>query len=113
MIGGLCLGVLLFFFPSLYGEGFREINMSFRGDYSFLFHNTPFAGYQNQFMIVCMLFVSLILIKVFAVSLTFGAGGVGGIFAPSLFIGALIGLFFSFLFSSFNIRVPESVFDGF
>ncbi len=109
-IGGLGLGVLLFFFPSLYGEGFREINMSFRGDYSFLFEQPLFAPYKERFVVVCALFASVIFIKVMASSLTFGAGGVGGIFAPSLFIGAVIGLFFSYLFSYFNIRVPESIF---
>lgn len=109
-IGGLGLGVLLFFFPSLYGEGFREINMSFRGDYSFLFEQPLFAPYKERFVVVCALFASVIFIKVVASSLTFGAGGVGGIFAPSLFIGAVIGLFFSYLFSYFNIRVPESIF---
>ena len=109
-IGGLCLGVLLFFFPSLYGEGFKEINMAFRGDYSFLFSQSLFEPYEGQFMIVCILFTSVIFVKVIATSLTFGAGGVGGIFAPSLFIGAVIGLFFSYLFSYFGIRVPESIF---
>ncbi len=109
-IGGLCLGALLFFFPSLYGEGFKEINMAFRGDYSFLFSQSLFEPYEGQFMIVCILFASIIFVKVIATSLTFGAGGVGGIFAPSLFIGAVIGLFFSYLFSYFGIRVPESIF---
>lgn len=109
-IGGLCLGALLFFFPSLYGEGFKEINMAFRGDYSFLFSQSLFEAYEGQFMIVCILFASVIFVKVIATSLTFGAGGVGGIFAPSLFIGAVIGLFFSYLFSYFGIRVPESIF---
>lgn len=109
-IGGLCLGALLFFFPSLYGEGFKEINMAFRGDYSFLFSQSLFEPYEGQFMIVCILFASVIFVKVIATSLTFGAGGVGGIFAPSLFIGAVIGLFFSYLFSYFGIRVPESIF---
>ena len=61
-------------------------------------------------MMMCILFMSVIFIKVVASSLTFGAGGVGGIFAPSLFIGAVIGLYISFLFSYFNIRVPESIF---
>ncbi|MBP5584066.1 MAG: chloride channel protein, partial [Bacteroidales bacterium] len=109
-IGGLCLGALLFFFPSLYGEGFKEINMAFRGDYSFLFSQSLFEAHEGQFMIVCILFASVIFVKVIATSLTFGAGGVGGIFAPSLFIGAVIGLFFSYLFSYFGIRVPESIF---
>ncbi len=109
-IGGFTLGALLFFFPSLYGEGFREINMSFRGDYSFLLEQPLWENCQNSFMMMCILFTSVIFVKVIASSLTFGAGGVGGIFAPSLFIGAVIGLFFSFLFSYFNIRVPESIF---
>lgn len=109
-VGGLGLGILLFFFPSLYGEGFKEINMSLRGDYSYLFEQSLFEPYQESFMVICALFAAVILIKVIAASLTFGAGGVGGIFAPSLFIGATIGLFFSYLFSYFNIRVPESIF---
>jgi len=69
-----------------------------------------FEPYQESFVVICSLFAAVILIKVIAASLTFGAGGVGGIFAPSLFIGATIGLFFSYLFSYFNIRVPESIF---
>lgn len=109
-VGGLGLGILLFFFPSLYGEGFKEINMSLRGDYSYLFEQSMFEPYRESFMVICALFAAVILIKVIAASLTFGAGGVGGIFAPSLFIGATIGLFFSYLFSYFNIRVPESIF---
>ena len=109
-VGGLGLGIILFFFPSLYGEGFKEINMSLRGDYSYLFEQSMFEPYQESFMVICALFAAVILIKVIAASLTFGAGGVGGIFAPSLFIGATIGLFFSYLFSYFNIRVPESIF---
>jgi len=108
--GGIGLGIIIFFFPSLYGEGFQEINMSFRGDNSFLFEQTLFVEYQEKFFIVCALFVAVILMKVVAASMTFGAGGVGGIFAPSLFIGAVTGLFCSYVFSYFNIRVPESIF---
>jgi len=109
-IGGFGLGILLVFFPSLYGEGFKEINMSFRGDFSFLYEQSPFLSYSESFTVICFLFISLILLKVIAVSFTFGAGGVGGIFAPSLFIGAVLGLFFTYLFSYFNIRVTGSIF---
>lgn len=109
-IGGFGLGILLVFFPSLYGEGFKEINMSFRGDFSFLYEQSPFLSYSESFTVICLLFFSLILLKVIAVSFTFGAGGVGGIFAPSLFIGAVLGLFFTYLFSYFNIRVTGSIF---
>ncbi|MCQ2959163.1 MAG: chloride channel protein [Bacteroidales bacterium] len=110
LIGGFGLGVILFLFPSLYGEGFREINMSFRGDYSFIFEQPLFSAYQDKFMVVCLLFTAIIFVKVIASSLTFGAGGVGGIFAPSLFIGAVIGLFVSYIYSYSGIRVPESIF---
>ena len=109
-IGSFGLGVLLFFFPSLYGEGFKEINMLFRGEYSFLFDQTIFDAYQTNFFVVCTLFLSIILLKVVAVSLTFGAGGVGGIFAPSLFIGAMVGMFASYVFTYFDIQVPQSIF---
>lgn len=109
-IGSFGLGVLLFFFPSLYGEGFKEINMLFRGEYSFLFDQTIFDVYQTNFFVVSTLFLSVILLKVVAVSLTFGAGGVGGIFAPSLFIGAMVGMFASYVFTYFGIQVPQSIF---
>jgi chloride channel protein, CIC family len=109
-VGGGLLGVLLFFFPSLYGEGYDYINMAFRGDSSYLFSNSVFVNYQQSFVIACILFTGVILVKVLASALTFGAGGVGGIFAPSLFIGANIGLFFAFVFLHFNIQVSETVF---
>ena len=109
-IGSFGLGVFLFFFPSLYGEGFKEINMLFRGEYSFLFDQTIFDVYQTNFFVVSTLFLSVILLKVVAVSLTFGAGGVGGIFAPSLFIGAMVGMFASYVFTYFGIQVPQSIF---
>ena len=110
IFGGLGLGVLLFFFPSLYGEGFKEINMLFRGEYSFLFEQTIFDEYQTNFIVVSALFLNVILLKVVAVSFTFGAGGVGGIFAPSLFIGAMVGMFVSYIFTYSGIQVPQSIF---
>ncbi len=107
--GGL-LGLLLFLFPALYGEGYNFINMAIRGDYSFLFQHSIFVNFEKSFALSCLLFLCLIFVKVIASSLTFGAGGVGGIFAPSLFIGAMIGLFFSFIFIHFNIQVNETIF---
>ncbi|HON52629.1 MAG TPA: chloride channel protein [Bacteroidales bacterium] len=109
-IGGGLLGLLLFFFPSLYGEGYDFINMAFRGDYSFLFANSIFIIFEKSFLLTCVLFCAVIFIKVIASSLTFGAGGVGGIFAPSLFIGANIGLFFWYVFEHFQIDAPVTIF---
>ncbi len=109
-IGGGVLGLCLFFFPSLYGEGYNEINMSVRGDYSFLFTDTIFSSLSQNIFVVVFLLIAVIFIKVVATSVTFGAGGVGGIFAPALFMGANIGMLFAVVFLNFDIHVSVSVF---
>jgi CIC family chloride channel protein len=91
LVGGFGLGVLVYFIPPLYGEGFDVINSLINGN--------PEEALQNNFMnldvtnvwIVILLLLGLVLFKVIASSLTFGAGGVGGIFAPTLFMGSLMG----------------------
>ena len=93
MLGVAILGVLLFFFPSLYGEGYNVISTSLKGDYSELFNNSMFYAYRNNSMAILLMIMAIIFVKGFATSATFGAGGIGGIFAPSLFIGANTGLF--------------------
>lgn len=90
--GVLILGVLLFFLPSLYGEGYDVVSSSLRGDYSELFNNSMFYEYRNNTIAILMMFMAVIFLKSFATSVTFGAGGIGGIFAPTLFIGANTGL---------------------
>jgi chloride channel protein, CIC family len=93
--GGAVLGMLIFFFPSLYGEGYEAVNTCMKGDYSPLFNGSPFYPFQDSIWIVFLLFVLVLFFKVVATATTFGAGGVGGIFAPSLFMGVLTGLFFA------------------
>ena len=93
--GGVILGVLIFFFPSLYGEGYDAVNSCLQGDYSPLFNNSLFYGLQDEIIMVFILFLLIIFFKAIATSVTFGAGGIGGIFAPTLFMGAFTGLFFT------------------
>ncbi len=95
LIGSSVLGLLIFLFPALYGEGYEAINESLQGDYSALFNNSIFYDYKDIGWVIFLLFLAVILIKAFATSFTFGAGGVGGIFAPALFMGAFTGLFFA------------------
>ena len=95
MLGGLILGILIFLFPALYGEGYEAVNACLKGDYSPLFNNSPFYGLQDEIIMVFVLFFLIIFFKAVATSVTFGAGGVGGIFAPTLFLGAFTGLFFT------------------
>ena len=102
-IGGILLGVLIFFFPSLYGEGFEAINLALSGNYEHLYNNSIFFEYKDNFYIIIALFVVTLLFKVVATATTFGAGGVGGIFAPSLFLGSNLGLFFAVFVNQFNL----------
>lgn len=91
LIGGLGLGVLIYFIPPLYGEGFEVINNLIAGN--------PEEALRNNFMhldltnvwIVILLLLGLVFFKIIASALTFGAGGVGGIFAPTLFMGSIMG----------------------
>jgi len=95
MVGGVSLGILIFFFPSLYGEGYEAVNSCLQGDYSPLFNNSLFYGFQDEIIMVFVLFLLILFFKAIATSVTFGAGGIGGIFAPTLFMGAYTGLFFT------------------
>lgn len=95
IVGGVVLGGLIFLFPSLYGEGYEAVNACLQGDYSPLFNNSLFYGMQDEIIMVFVLFLLIIFFKAIATSVTFGAGGIGGIFAPTLFMGAFTGLFFT------------------
>lgn len=102
LIGGLLLGVLLVVFPSLYGEGYEVINAVLKGDVQFLFSNPLFASVEGHVYSTIGLLLLIAFVKVIAASLTFGAGGVGGIFAPTLFMGVNTGLAFSLFVNQFS-----------
>ena len=113
LLGALILSPLIFFFPSLYGEGYSSINILLSGktnsDWSGLLHNSPFYGNNNMLLP----YVGMVLLtKVFATSATNGGGGCGGTFAPSLFIGAFTGFFFARIWNIYEIGVvlPEKNF---
>lgn len=111
IIGGTILGVLIFFFPALYGEGYEAVNSSLKGDISSLYNNSIFYAFKDKIWVVFLLFVLIILMKAIATAVTFGAGGIGGIFAPTLFMGAFTGLFFARLINHFDVgQIVESNF---
>ncbi len=103
LIGGLGLGVLIFLIPPLYGEGFEIINALLSGDIDSIFHNSLFWDYKDNAMIIIGLLMLLIIFKAIATSLTIEAGGVSGVFAPSLFLGATTGFIFSKTINFFDI----------
>ncbi len=111
--GGLLLSSLIFFFPSLYGEGYSDINIFLSGntaaDWGTIMNGSLFAGHSN----LLLLYVGIVCFtKVFATSATNGSGGCGGTFAPSLFIGGFFGFFFSHLWNTeqFGVYIPEKNF---
>lgn len=112
-VGGIMLSSLIFLFPALYGEGYSAINILLNGtteaDWNQLLNNSLFYGHGNMLVV----YIGLVLLtKVFATSCTNGAGGCGGTFAPSLFIGGFGGFLFARLWNMYQIGVyvPEKNF---
>lgn len=109
MIGGTALGLLIYFIPPLYGEGYDVINNLLQEDYIQAMGNTPWSEYLDNFWIVIAMLAGLVIFKIIATSLTFNAGGIGGIFAPVLFMGSTMGHCFALLFNHLNIlKTPLS-----
>ncbi|OEK02635.1 chloride channel protein [Roseivirga sp. 4D4] len=95
VIGGLGLGVLMLFFNPLYGEGYDTIKLILNGQGTEVLSNSQFfANVSDEWLLVGLAFIVLLL-KPIATGLTIGAGGNGGIFAPSLFIGGITGFLFA------------------
>lgn len=103
-IGAVMLGILIFFFPALYGEGYEAVNAALRGDYTPIYSNPIFSNLGQHEWAILVLIAALIILKAFATALTFGAGGVGGTFAPALFIGAFSGLLFALSMKYIGLR---------
>ena len=103
-IGGLFIALLMYFIPPLYGEGFTIINSLLAGDISKILEQSFYKGVwlQSEWFWVLLL-LGLVLFKIVATATTFGAGGVGGIFAPTLFMGSAMGFLFAKLL---NILFP-------
>ena len=93
--GASILAILIFIFPTLFGEGYESIKTLSENDPGKILENTLFSGFRNNSWVL-LLFVGLtMMLKVFATGITLGSGGNGGNFAPSLFLGSYVGFFFS------------------
>ncbi|MCX6233003.1 MAG: chloride channel protein [Bacteroidetes bacterium] len=93
IIGGCILAVLIFIFPSLYGEGYDVLTMMLHGKGSELFQKSFLYFLKNDVWLFSGALLALMLFKVVAMAVTNGSGGIGGIFAPSLFMGGITGFF--------------------
>ncbi len=105
-IGGIMLSVLIFFFPPLYGEGYDTISALLNGNSHSVLDRSFFLNLGDSPWVIVIYLTLIVGFKIFATAATNGAGGVGGIFAPSLFIGALTGFVVAHILEIFGFHVP-------
>ena len=101
IVGGTVLGVLIFIFPPLYGEGYEGFTSLMHGQAEKLFDNSLFYRFSDIDWVVILFVIATMFFKVIAMASTNAAGGVGGTFAPSLFVGAFTGASIALLCSAF------------
>jgi len=95
IIGGVFIGVIVYLIPPLFGEGYETINNILKGNISEIMKNNIFHIQVDNINYIILFLVGLVTFKVVAMSFTFGAGGVGGVFAPTLFTGSISGYIFA------------------
>lgn len=93
LTGGIVLGVLIFVFPSLFGEGYEVLQKVLDGNGQVLINDGLFARLKDDSWFLLVIIFAIMFFKAIATASTTGGGGVGGIFAPSLFMGGLAGFF--------------------
>ena len=107
MLGSVVLSVLIFLIPPLFGEGYGAINNLLNGDVASIFDNSLFYSFRNNTMSTILFVGGLCLFKSFATSATNGGGGVGGTFAPSLYVGCMAGFFFAYTLNAVGFASPS------
>lgn len=111
LFGASILAIIIFIFPSLFGEGYESIKTLSESDPGQLMDNTLFSGLRNNGWALIIFIGFTMMLKVFATGITLGSGGNGGNFAPSLFLGSYAGFFFSkFLNLTGLTKLPVSNF---
>jgi CIC family chloride channel protein len=103
LVGGVLIGIMVFFIPPLFGEGYETINNILKDNVSSITENNIFGLVSDNTWIIIAFLVGLVTFKVIAMSLTFGAGGIGGVFAPTLFTGSVSGYVFATIINHTNI----------
>ena len=109
-----CLGLLIFLFPPLFGEGYEYVDILLNGGQINLDGRTLLAFFMHNSWTVPLFFLLILILKVFSMSFTNAGGGVGGTFGPTLFVGAIAGFvvarMINLIFEGTGISVPEQNF---
>jgi len=112
LLGASLLALLIFFSPTLFGEGYESIKTLTSSNPNVLLENTLFDEHKSNEWLLLLFVGATIVLKAFASGLTIGAGGNGGNFAPSLFVGSYLGFFVSkfFILTGINTNLPVANF---
>ena len=110
LVGGLAIGVMLYFIPPLYGEGFSFINHLLEGNDLLALGKTPFDAFTENIWVVISLLIGITVFKAIAMTTTFAAGGVGGIFIPTLVMGSALGNVVAKIINNLGFSVSETNF---
>lgn len=106
LFGASILAVMIFFFPTLFGEGYESIKTLASKNPSVLLENTLLENFKSSEWILLAFVGVTMLLKAFATGLTLGSGGNGGNFAPSLFVGSYLGFFVAKTVNILNFTNP-------
>ena len=101
IVGGLAIGVMIMIFPPLYGEGYGIFHHFMKGDVQAVFDNSGFYDFRENHWVVVAYLVAIMFVKAIAMAVTNASGGVGGTFAPSLFVGAFMGATVAYVGNTF------------
>lgn len=116
IIGSAVLGALILVFPVFYGEGYENILTLMKGGREVMFRNSPFyLLIKSRYVVFLLGIIGIVFLKVVATAVTNAAGGVGGVFAPSLFVGAFLGFLVSEVLNhyfGFNLPITNCVLAG-
>ncbi|MFC4722580.1 chloride channel protein [Geojedonia litorea] len=112
IVGGLAIGIMLYFIPPLYGEGFGFINDLLENNYLHALGKTPFDDHLDNIWVVIALLIGITIFKAIAMTTTFAAGGAGGIIIPTLVMGSALGNVVAKIINNlgFNFQVSEANF---
>ncbi|MCQ2229996.1 MAG: chloride channel protein [Bacteroidales bacterium] len=111
IFGSVVIGLLVFLFPPLYGEGYSTIGQLLNNQGHDFIAGSPFSAFGNGSMTMLLFAAGVMAFKIIATSLTTTSGGVGGTFAPSLMLGGVAGYFFSLLNNSIGLPyLPQTNF---
>ncbi|MFV0392208.1 MAG: chloride channel protein [Paludibacteraceae bacterium] len=111
LIGGVTLSILIFIFPPLYGEGYEVIEELLNGNSATVLERSVFMNFGDSVWVLISYLVLIVIFKILASTSTTSPGGVGGIFAPSLFMGSITGFVFALSLNQFGLTLPVENFS--